>query len=53
MIARYRVLADRIDQELTLLGEIVQRCEGAVDRAGQNEADREFYSAAAPALAGL
>lgn len=47
MIARYRVLADRIGQELALLGEVVQRCEGAMARARQNEADREFYVAAA------
>ena len=47
MIARYRVLADRISQELTLLCDVMQRCEGAVERARQNEADREFYIAAA------
>ncbi len=46
MITRYRVLAERIGQEMRLLGEVVQRCESAMERARQNEADREFYIAA-------
>lgn len=47
MIARYRVLADRIGHELTLLSEVVQRCESAVARARQNPVDEDFYVAAA------
>ena len=47
MIGRYRVLSDRVGHELALLGEVVQRCEGAMERAGQNPADRDFYVAAA------
>ena len=47
MIARYRVLADRIRHELTLLSEVVGQCEGAMERANQNPADRDFYAAAA------
>jgi hypothetical protein len=47
MIVRYRVLAERIELELALLGEVVQRCEDAMERAVQNVADRDFYVAAA------
>ena len=47
MIGRYRVLADRIGHELTLLSEIVQRCESAMKRISQNPVDRDFYVSAA------
>ena len=47
MIGQYRVLADRIGHELTLLNEIVQRCESGMERVNQNPADQDFYVAAA------
>ena len=47
MIVRYRVLADRIEHELTLLNKIVQQSEAAMKRVNQNPADQEFYIAAA------
>lgn len=47
MIRRYRILADRIRHELTLLGEVVQQCVDAMERVEQNPPDRDFYVAAA------
>lgn len=47
MIARYRVLADRIKHELTLLNQVVQRCESALEHAASNPVDQDFYAAAA------
>ena len=46
-VAHKGVLADRIEYELALLGEVVQKCEQAVTRATQYPADQEFYIAAA------
>ncbi len=50
MIARYRVLVDRIGHELTLLSESVQRCESAVERVRQNPVDKDFYVALLPSI---
>ncbi|RMF27046.1 MAG: hypothetical protein D6759_18430 [Chloroflexi bacterium] len=47
MIPRHQVLANRIEHELTLLNEVVQKCEQAVARADRYPADRDFYVAAA------
>ena len=47
MIARYRVLAERLRSELQVLEQVVDRAEGAVDRALQHPRDRDYFLAAA------
>ena len=47
MIARYRVLAERIRAELTPLGHVVDRAESALDRATQQPDNQEYFLAAA------
>src|SRR5689334_6467710 len=47
MIARYRVLAERIRAELEPLERVVGRAEGAMERASQHPQDQEYFLAAA------
>lgn len=47
MIARYRVLAERLRAELQTLERVVERAEGAVERATQNPQDQDYFLAAA------
>jgi hypothetical protein len=47
MIARYRVLSERLEAELAALGLVVGRAEGAAIRAGQQPQDEGYFIAAA------
>ena len=47
MIARYRLLAERLRAELRSLEIIVERAEGAVSRAIHQPQDQEYFLAAA------
>lgn len=47
MIARYRVLAERLRAELQVLEQVVGRAEGALDRTAQHPEDQVYFVAAA------
>lgn len=47
MIARYRVLAERIRNEIGQLEQVVARAEGALERATLHPQDQDYYLAAA------
>lgn len=47
MIARYRVLAERLRTELVELERVVEQATGAIDRAAQDPQDKEYFIAAA------
>ncbi len=47
MIPRYRIMAERIRNELTALEKVVDRVEGALQRSEQMPQDREYFLAAA------
>lgn len=47
MIARYRVLAERIRAEIGQLEQVVARAEDALERATLHPQDRDFFLAAA------
>ncbi len=47
MIPRYRVLAERIRNELRALDKVAERIEGALRRSEQSSQDREYFLAAA------
>lgn len=47
MIARYRLLAARIRDELDALAQVVSRAEGALPRAARQPQDQDYYLAAA------
>ncbi len=47
MIARYRVLAERIRAEIVPLQHVVERAESALNRSSQQPANQEYFLAAA------
>lgn len=47
MIARYRVLAERLRAELPPLAQVVQRAEGALERVQQQPHNQDYFIAAA------
>ena len=47
MIARYRVLAERLRAELQALEQVVARTQGAIERAALRAEDRDYFIAAA------
>lgn len=47
MIARYRVLAERLRAELQILQRVVDRAEEALSRADRQVEDQDFFAAAA------
>lgn len=47
MIARYRVLTERLRAELEKLEQVVARAEGAISRANQQPQDEDYFLAAA------
>lgn len=47
MIARYRVLAERLRAELPALARVVDQATGAIERAAQQPQNKEYFIAAA------
>jgi hypothetical protein len=47
MISRYRLLAQRIRTQMTEVERLVNRAEGAVNRAAKSPADQDYFIAAA------